>query len=70
MWVPALLLVVSCFIFKGMIYHAVGAQSYSDRVAVLMAGNGVEPVGGWMMQPEPVTIFVSDMITKGMARLK
>ena len=68
--VPVTVLVLGCFVLKGIIYHSVGAQTYDDRVAVLMAGKGVEPVGGWIMQPEPVTRFVADQITNGLAKLK
>lgn len=67
---PVLFLLICGFLLKGIIYHSVGAESYDDRVTVLMAGKGVEPVGGWLMQAEPVTLFVSAQITKGLALLK
>ena len=68
--VPVAFLLLCCFMLKGMIYQAIGAQSYTDRVAVLMAGQGVERIGGWLMQPEPVTRFVADQITKGLTKLQ
>lgn len=67
---PILFLLVAAFLLKGAIYHSVGPQSYSDRVANLMAGAGIEHVGGWLMQPEPVTMFVSDKIALGLSKLK
>ncbi|MEO8241315.1 MAG: hypothetical protein ABI832_03330 [bacterium] len=67
---PILFLLLTAFLLKGVIYHSVGAQSYNDRVAALMAGDGIEKVGGWLMQSEPATQFVSDKITQGLAKLK
>ena len=67
---PVLFLLICGFLLKGVIYHAVGTQSYDDRVATLMAGKGVEPVGGWLMQPEPVTRLIAAEITKGLALIK
>ena len=67
---PILFLLVCGFLLKGLIYHSVGAQSYDDRVAALQAGTGVEPLGGWLMQPEPVTLFLSDQITRVLAKLQ
>ena len=67
---PVLFLLVSGFLLKGAIYHYVGAQSYHGRVAALMAGHGIDSVGGWLMQADPVTLFVSDKITLGLAKLK
>ncbi len=67
---PVLFLLLCGFLLKGVIYHAVGAQSYDDRVATLMAGKGVEPLGGWLMQAEPVTLIVAAQITKGLAVIR
>ena len=67
--VPVLFLVLFCFLLKGIIYREVGAKSYSERVAILMAGTGIEPVGGWLMQPEPVTRFVADLMNSGLSKL-
>ena len=67
---PILLLGLCGFGLKGMIHFAVGAQSYEVRVAALRAGTGVEPVAGWVMQPEPVTLFVAEQITRITDRFK
>jgi hypothetical protein len=66
---PILFLLICAFLLKGIIHHAVGATSYNDRVAALMQGEGFERVGGWLMQPEPATLWVSDTITKLVAKL-
>lgn len=65
---PVLFLVLCTFLLKGAIYHSVGASSYQDRVTALMAGDGIERVGGWLMQPEAATIFVADAITAALAK--
>ncbi len=67
---PVLFLVVSGFLLKAAIYHTVGAQSYNDRVTALMAGQGIDSVGGWLMQADPVTLYVSDKIQLGLNQLK
>ncbi len=65
--VPVVFLLVCGVLLKGIIHHAVGATVYQDRVATLTAGKGVEPVGGWLMQADPVTLLVSAQITRVLA---
>jgi hypothetical protein len=59
---PVLFLLFCGFLLKGAMYHQVGADLYNTRIANLRAGQGVEPVGGWLMQADPVTIYVADQI--------
>ncbi len=66
---PILFLLVSAVVLKGAIYHNIGAESYANRVAALQASDGIERIGGWMMQSEPATIFVSESITAILAKL-
>ena len=66
---PVLFLLVCTVLLKGAIYQSVGADSYNQRVAALNAGEGIEPFGGWLMQSEPATIFVSDQITVVLAKM-
>lgn len=67
---PILFLLLCTFLLKGTIYHSIGPDSYNERVAALQAGDGIEPAGGWLMQPEAATIFVADQITRALAALK
>lgn len=67
---PVLLLLLSAFVLKGAIYHEVGAESYNERVTALMAGEGIDRVGGWLMQVEPMTLYISDKIDLGLQKLK
>ena len=57
-WLMPTLFAVGCaFVLKAGIYTSVGAQSYEDRVALLQSGQGFDPVGGWLMQADPVTVL-------------
>ncbi len=65
---PLLLVALCGFGLKGAILHTVGSESYNLRVEHLLAGEGFDRLGGWLMQADPVTRFVADKITDGMAR--
>ena len=66
-----LLLVAVCGIgLKGAILHSVGYESYTMRVERLQAGEGFDRMGGWLMQADPVTLYVADKIADGLARFK
>ena len=67
---PILFLLVCTFLLKGAIYHSIGADGYNERVASLQASDGIERIGGWMMQEEPATILVSQGISAALAKLK
>ena len=67
---PVLFLLLCTVLLKGIIYQSIGADSYGERVAALMAGDGIERAGGWLMQPEPDTILVADQITAIRAKMK
>lgn len=66
---PVLFLLICVFGLKGAIYHSVGAVSYDDRVARLQAGQGFDVLGGWLMQADPLTIFVAEQIGLGLQKL-
>ncbi len=55
---------------KGAILHSVGYDSYTMRVERLQAGEGFDRMGGWLMQADPVTVWVSDKIEDGLARFR
>ncbi len=67
---PILFMLVCGFLLKGVMYHQIGSATYGERVAALQAGQGVERVGGWLMQAEPVTIYVSDTVETLLQKLK
>lgn len=67
---PIVFVLLCAFLMKGLMYHEVGAQTYNDRVALLLAGEGVDHVGGLIMQAEPVTIFIAEKLDQLQLRLK
>lgn len=68
--VPGLFLVLCAILLKGVMYQQLGDVTYNSRVADLMAGDGVEKVGGWMMQADPLTLYTSDKIEALLLKLK
>ena len=68
--VPLTLLMLCGFGLKGILHHGVGAQVYQSRVMTLAAGTGIEPVGAWVMQPDPLTLLISTQIANGLAAMR
>ena len=56
---PALIVMLSAFGLKGAIHYQIGGSVYSERVADLKSGEGFDRLGGYLMQADPVTMFVS-----------
>ncbi len=67
---PIVFVLACVFLMKGLMYHEVGAQSYEDRVASLMAGDGIDHVGGLVMQADPLTVFIAGKLDELQLRLK
>jgi hypothetical protein len=53
---------------KGVIHYFVGAQTYESRVSALAAGQGFDPVGAWLMQADPATMWVSARLQSALPR--
>lgn len=47
---------------KGVFYAQLGPESYDARVASLAAGSQVERMGAWVMQADPLTLWVSEQV--------
>lgn len=67
---PLLFVLVAAFGLKAVIYQSTGASTYQLRVEQLLAGEGFDRVGGWLMQADPVTIALSEKIALGLVKLK
>lgn len=67
---PILFVAFCVFLMKGVMYHEVGADTYNERVASLMAGSGVDHAGGWVMQADQVTIFIAAKLDALLLNLK
>jgi len=61
---------VCVFGLKGTILHYVGPDSYAARVDRLAAGEDFDKLGAWLMQADPVTIWVATRIAVVEARLR
>lgn len=66
----AFLAALVVFAIKAGIFLGVGAQSYQDRVDRLLAADGIDRVGGWLMQADPVTLWMADRMAAGIAVLE
>lgn len=67
---PVLFVALAVIGLKGMILHSVGEDSYNDRVAQLMSSEGLDRLGGWMMQVDPVTHLAAEQISVVVAKLQ
>lgn len=61
---PLLVVMAVGLVLKGAIHHYVGAELYADRVAVLMAGEGFDRIGGTLMQADAVTLAISGVVAE------
>lgn len=53
---------VCAFGLKGAILHSVGPVSYEARVERLQSGKEFDKLGAWLMQFDPVTVWVAAQI--------
>lgn len=61
--VKAIVIMIAVFFaFKGILMAQMGAAAYEDKVAMLQQGNDVEKAGAWVMQVDPVTVWLSERI--------
>ena len=67
---PLVFLLLCGFLLKGVMYQQIGAETYYARVTALRAGAGVDRVGGWLMQTDPVTVFVAGKVDAVLLKLK
>jgi len=59
----AVFLFLAAFIgFKAFLVANLGPQTYDDRLARLQAGTMVEKSGAFVMQADPLTMYVSNVI--------
>lgn len=57
-----LMLIGAAFLFKGLMYFNLGGVNYATRVATLEGGTAVEAAGAWVLQADPATLWVADML--------
>ncbi len=55
----SLAVLICATVIKAVFLYQLGTAAYDQRVDKLMAGEGVDRIGGWLMQADPVTRAVS-----------
>ena len=61
---PLLVVLLCSFGLKAGILNKIGAETYEARVEALRAGGGFRPLGGWLMQADPVTRIFATGISR------
>lgn len=59
-----LILLIAGLLIKGYFFASIGPAQYAARIAELAQGNVMDRAGAWLLQADPVTQFVGDMITR------
>ena len=59
-WRAVAMIAILFFAFKGLLLASLGEAEYAERAISLQAGTPVEQVGGWAMQPDPVTLWIAE----------
>ncbi|WP_417809194.1 hypothetical protein [Thioclava sp.] len=57
------LLVAGILLVKGMMLAQIGAEEYSNRVAILANGNMVEQIGAWVLHADPATRYIASVLS-------
>lgn len=61
-WKMLAVAALALFVFKGFVYANLGQASYSERVTLLQAGTPAEQFGAWVMQADPLTLWIAQQI--------
>lgn len=59
---PLVLALVFGTMVKALFLHQIGEPAYEQRIAGLMAGEGIDRIGGWVMHADPVTKALASQI--------
>lgn len=54
-----LMLAAGFLAFKALVLTHLGAETYDARLAALQSGTVVEQAGAWLMQADPVTVWIA-----------
>jgi len=61
-WKHIAFVAVSAVLYKGWLLYSLGAETYGNTVTHLSAGEGVEKVGAFLMQIDPATRVVAQLM--------
>lgn len=59
---PLLLIAGVAFVFKVVLFIGLGEGTYMARLALLQEGRVVERAAAWVMQPDPATRALADLV--------
>ena len=59
---PLLLIAGVAFVFKVVLFIGLGEGTYMARLALLQEGRVVERAAAWVMQPDPATRALADVV--------
>jgi hypothetical protein len=63
---PVILILAFGFMLKGTLHQQLGADVFNERVVTLKEGVGVDRLGGYLMQADPITLTISREIDKAL----
>ncbi len=63
LWRPMLMAAISFLCIKAITLSIIGASAYQVRIDALHQGNTAQRVGGFVMQMDPATVWLSDLFT-------
>lgn len=61
-WRGLLFSLVIIMAFKILLFSQLGTAAYAERVASLKAGSTLEQVGAFVLEPDPITIYLGAFI--------
>ncbi len=63
-WRGLMVTITIFLVFKGALLAQLGEGTYNFRVAKIADGNVVEQFGAWIMQADPVSLWIASQITQ------
>lgn len=64
---PVVLVMASIVAVKSGVLARIGADAYAERVATLASGDTADQMGAYVLQADPLTIYVADLL-RGLVR--
>jgi hypothetical protein len=61
---PVATIILCTVALKGAIHHSIGGEVYQARVDTLVASEGIDRLGGYLMVADPATLWVSGKLTE------
>lgn len=62
------ILFLAALLYKAVIFAWIGPSLYDERISALADGTIVEQAGAWLLQPDPATVTVANLIGPFLSR--